>query len=134
MRNNRTFSHSRFDVYATIASIGFVVLALVLIFSWKLIVDRPGQTEGRAAENMQVWLASSGVGATTRKSCSHDSDGDGYASCAAVTAAGEKIYLECVAGWWPTVTGASGCKEIEMSLKMLGGRQTTNNSQTVHMK
>lgn len=134
MSNLYRSRNSALSDYATIIGIILAVVFTILFFTWKMLVNRPGQTEERATGNMQVWLAKSGVGTPTRKSCSHDSDGDGYASCTVALETGEKIYLECVAGWWPDLTGASGCKEIEMSLKMLGGRAITNNSQTVMTK
>lgn len=90
------------------------ILAAVVI---GVMMDNPGATEARAKESMVAWVADNSI-QPTRASCAHDSDHDGYGTCTVVTGSGEKIYLQCVSGWVQKIWGASGCKEVDTTIKL----------------
>lgn len=95
-----------------------IVLAIVGIFSLVIagaVLNNPGATQERATANMQAWAASQGI-QPKRASCAHDSDGDGFGSCTVVDQAGEKIHLQCSAGFVGGLTGANSCKETDARL------------------
>ena len=106
---------------------GLIALAIVALFLFftasaiiSTILNSAGSTERRAFEAARHWMAQNNITAT-RMSCAHDSDGDGYGSCTVVPPGGEKIYLQCVAGFWQGFWGARGCKEVETTMKLQGG-------------
>lgn len=114
------------------AGIAVIVIATVVglvgfgLFS-KLFLNRPGQTEERAYVALANWQAKNEL-TFTRKTCAPDTDRDGYGSCTVVTSEGEKIYLECSSTWWMHVTGSTGCKEVETTIKMRGIPKTVINN------
>lgn len=105
------------------------VIAFLIFFGLasKLFLNRPGQTEERAYIALANWQAKNDL-AFTRKTCAPDTDRDGYGSCTVVTTEGEKIYLECSSTWWMHVTGSTGCKEVETTVKMRGIPKTVINN------
>ena len=105
---------------ATEITIGLIFLSVLALLILNLFVNNAGATERRASESAAGWVSKNNV-ETQRLSCAHDSDGDGYGSCTAVTKTGDKIYLQCVAGFWQGFWGASGCKEVETTLQFHGG-------------
>ncbi len=92
------------------------ILGILLTIVISTTINSPGVTENRATTNADKWISETGI-TIKRKSYSHDSDGDGYGSCTVVTQEGEKIYLQCVSGWFQEFTGASGCKEVDTLIK-----------------
>lgn len=98
-----------------LASIAIVAFLGLLVASF--IGNLPGATQERALGNARKWAGEAKV-ETSRLTCVHDSDGDGFSSCTAVTTAAEKIYLQCASGFFGALTGAVGCKEIETTLHL----------------
>lgn len=95
------------------------VIALIIfsVFSNGILNNR-GSTESRAKENAQLFIKENNL-EVTRLNCAGDSDNDGYGSCTVVVKDGEKIMLECPAGFFQTnLFGATGCKEVFMLQKL----------------
>ena len=69
---------------------------------------------------MRAWVAESGVTSVQRSSCTHDNDGDGYASCTVVQTNGATIELQCTANFSSIVPfyGVQTCKEINGQFKI----------------
>lgn len=93
------------------------MLATIGLMASSFLLNTPGATLGRAEAQMRIWLGENNM-TPKRASCSHDSDGDGYASCVVVTTTEEKVFLQCVSGWVDTMLGARGCKEVETTMKI----------------
>lgn len=105
------------EVMIVLCIFGIFVSILAAAF-----MNNPGATEERAKESAHGWLTSNNI-APKRFSCAHDSDGDGYGSCTVVTQTDEKIYLQCVSGWFQKLTGASSCKEVDTLIKISAPRR-----------
>lgn len=103
--------------------IALAIVSIVLSLVMTAGCDTAGRTEARARANADAWIAANDVKDIKRMSCAHDSDGDGYGSCTIVTNDGEKIYLQCVAGWLQGATGASSCKEVDTLMKVDTGHR-----------
>lgn len=96
------------ELMIVLAAVGIVTVLVSNIF-----LNNKGDTQRRAYAALDTYLAANEI-TVDRKTCSGDSDYDGYGSCTVVTTEGEKIQLQCESGWFNTeVTGATGCKESD---------------------
>mgnify|MGYP003648941336 CR=1 FL=1 len=88
------------------------VLCIFAIFGVSVFMNTPGATQARAEEQGRNWVTTNNIYEIKRFSCAFDSAGTGLGTCTIVTAT-EKIYLQCVSGWYSKLTGATGCKEVD---------------------
>jgi hypothetical protein len=108
----------RFGIAEILVTLFLAAFFVLMAASW--VLNLPGFTEARAKETAAAWVQTNSI-QPKRTSCAHDSDGDGYGSCTVVTQTDEKVYLQCVAGFWQGLFGASGCKEVETTIKFNQG-------------
>ena len=106
------------SLISIIAIIGIIVFLSGI--GTKLLINRPSVTTNRANDNFDHLLA--GIqGTVLRRSCSHDSDNDGYGSCSATiqyaNGAIEKIFAQCPSGLLNNALGGKNCKETQAPLK-----------------
>jgi type II secretory pathway pseudopilin PulG len=111
-------------------TVGFfvlVIVAMLFAFFGNWIVNRPGQTEARAYQAAQRFVATNKIEAS-RLTCAYDNDGDGYGSCTLVTTdapgkPSEKIFLQCPARFLNTLMGADNCKEVDTTIQLSNKRR-----------
>lgn len=88
-----------------------IVISAVLGILVVPFLNPPGKTEASAYSAADKFIATNSI-KVKRKTCAHDSDGDGQASCTIATEDGEKIFLSCPVGIINKAMGAESCKEI----------------------
>ena len=81
------------------------------------IFNNAGKTEDSAYAAAEKFITTNNLD-VKRKTCAHDSDGDGQATCTIALNDGEKIFLSCPVGIFNTFMGAESCKEIDTLLQM----------------
>jgi prepilin-type N-terminal cleavage/methylation domain-containing protein len=91
--------------------IGLAIIGIVLSIVAIPFINPPGKTEASAYEAADQFIAANSL-QVKRKTCAHDSDGDGQASCTIALNDGEKIFLSCPVGILNTAFGAKSCKEV----------------------
>jgi prepilin-type N-terminal cleavage/methylation domain-containing protein len=112
MNTQATKGFTLIELMIVIAIIG--ILASIVGGSF---LNTPGKTQAEAEAQGHAWVEKNNVTDIKRFSCAPDSDGDGYGTCTVVTGT-EKIYLQCVTGWYNGATGATGCKEVDTLVKL----------------
>lgn len=98
-----------------------VVIAILSILASVVIGGfSSGSTDGKvnALDNRQAYIDESGINMREikRKSCTVDSDYDGWASCTIMMNDGEKIELQCSTDPVPDEGIAKGCKEQKVQI------------------
>lgn len=102
-----------------------IVSTIVLIFGAAVLVpfiNPPSKTEANAYEAADKFILANQL-KVKRKTCGHDSDNDGQATCTIALEDSEKIYLSCPVGIVNRWMGAESCKEVSEVMMMNFKRQ-----------
>lgn len=93
------------------------VMAILGVIVANILLNNSGATQKRAKQQAITYASEYGI-QYKRLDCLPDSDSDGYSTCTMTTDEKERIFLQCISGFWSGVWGADGCTEVDTVMRL----------------